>query len=211
MSYRIHRHMGWGMKASEYELLAKVPLDELWDVMHECRELVMPKDAADGEFIICRDLLMVKPLTDSDERLTSAVDLFDDLCSPDETYAVVFYPNAYYARKWSKRDDDLDYAFEQWRSFNDGEGTTCRHAVRGMQNAPRDFITFLPYNPYPFTNNLMLADGAKKDWELYWEVEKHPEWLPAVPHEIRWYLQHLGIMDKAATLRLRPLIAQVWL
>ena len=56
----------------------------------------------------------------------------------------------------------------------------------------------------------MTEDEVRVPWNHYEIVRDHPEWVAAVPAEIRWYMKRFGIMDEREVLKLRPIIAQWW-
>lgn len=230
MGIRIHRAMGWGMpfkRLAELNGVAEKDRNSAWlydrfdgktpadlTVPDElCKELWNTRYVMS---ILQPDLLSRKFACGPHERSAlrpddfgRAVDLFTTVSrGVDETSDVIFFPTLHYREEWYRRSDDMDYEFEQWRtSIRENETV---YAVRGAQDSPVEHVTYLPYNPYPFTNHLMLTDGSPQPWEHYTEVEKHPEWLPAVASELRWYLPKLGVLDEKGVLELRPVIAQWW-
>lgn len=220
MSIRIHRAMGWGMTWEDFSRLTtlKEPegnTDKYWlsDVLYDAFEgatpaqLTVPREVMRSSFeekgvSILEPHLLSKTFTENGRKNPTNVSGNNLFFTPgfDEHTHVGFFPNAYYGKKWSNFDNDLDYAFEQWRSSGE----------RGQSSAPRDFVRFVGYGFYPWTNDLMLPDGSHTPWQVFHEVEEHPEWLPAVPKEIRWYLPKLGVLDDLGVNQLKPMIAQWW-
>lgn len=215
MSYRIHRGMGWGMPWPLFKELSKLKFDDedyAIDVLEKTFKdagtdgLVVPDDVrrdtwgtGSGVVPIMSQYLLAKSHSADNKKpleFGDPADLFFTVSTPDETTDVVFLPAVAYRKEWLRFDDDLDYAFEWWR---------------GHQSDPRDYTLYLPYGVHPWTNSLMQRDtGEPVKWEPFTEVEQHPEWVPGIPGEIRWYLVSLGILDEAGILKLRPCIAQWW-
>jgi hypothetical protein len=219
LSYRIHRAMGWGMPYAEFERLQRLPPCK--DGMAEALEarfgeagdagLTVPMEEYQRLFYavsprapaIFETRLLSETFTNGGRReavIGEARGLFALPGNPDRHTHVLFFPNLAYRKTWYRYDDGMDYAFEQWR---DGEGARD-------QAGPRDFVRSPRYGFHPFSNDLMLADGTPVAWDHFTRVEEHPEWLPAVPSEIRWYLTALGILDAGGVNALRPLLAQWW-
>lgn len=226
MSYRIHRAIGWGMPWEKFETLCQLPsheygvdeaLDEYFGKLTDI-DLTVPDDLYESLFyasgpvrapIILEKRLLTKNFSNSVRDLANvgrAADLYCLVSTPYKTTDVIFFPNLNYRRKWYRYDNDVDYAFEQWSRECEGRPL----GERGSQGAPRDFTIYTGYGHYPWTNNLMLPDGAPTSWDHFSSVERHPEWLPAVPSEIRWYLSKLGILTNKGVNDLRPVIAQWW-
>lgn len=222
MGIRIHRAMGWGMPWEKFTELCKLPsheegageqLDRTFGKLSQ-DDFMVPREYYKKLFyakdrvrvpIILECNLLAENYTEggrAEPRYTnSARNLYTIVMNPDKINHIIFYPNAQYAKHWYRFDDDMDYQFEAWRD-TDGK--------RGQQQEPRDVIKYLDYGHYPFTNNLMLEDGTPVAWDHYLVVEKHPEWVPAVPSEIRWYLTKHNVLDNDGVNKLRPLLAQWW-
>ncbi|SCW95975.1 hypothetical protein [Ancylobacter rudongensis] len=224
MSYRIHRGIGYGMPWAKFNELTALPRDEngasesLYSVFGSAtdEQLTVPdehyKELFYGESrrpVILEKRLLSETFTNGGREkaeIVSGHQLFQIVSTPDDTEHVMFFPNADYGRRWYRWDDMLDYQFEAYRdSVPEGDVVS-----RGDSCPPRDFANYLPYGHYPFANDLMLADGTPVAWNHFTIVERHPEWLPAVPSEIRWYLQKLGVLTDAGVNELRPLLAQWW-
>lgn len=228
MGIRIHKAMGWGMPIEKLAQLNGIERDQASDWIYERFDGKTPEDLTIPDEVMSRswndrslmtmlqaDLLSKRFVCGKDERakLTPedfgrAEDLFTltDLESDDGH--VIFFTTLHYRKIWYRYNNDLDYAFEQWRTSTRENETV--HAMRGAQDDPVGYVAYLPYNPYPFANDLMLADGTRQPWDHFTRVEQHPEWLPAVPGELRWYLPKLGVLDEKGVLELRPILAQWW-
>lgn len=134
-------------------------------------------------------------------KLARPDDLFTTVSDPDNTQAVMFFPNASEAKRWYRFDDMLDYQFEALRDGRDGDPT------------PREIIEWPKFGHYPYSNHLMdPRDGSPLAWDVFWRLdETYPDgWAPDVPSEIRWYLPKLGVLDDAGVNQLRPILAQWW-
>ncbi|MBO6507374.1 MAG: hypothetical protein JJ979_02625 [Roseibium sp.] len=216
MSVRLHRAIGYGVPWHRFEELTTLDCEahETWDKLNKVFETATDelltvasedrKNSWTGPNVpIIEKRLLAKNYTDRDRKeaeLGKAEDLvcvIDDSC---ETLGVIFFPNLYYRKRWYRYDDDLDYAFERWR-----EGTD-----RSEHSDPRQFVNYVDYGHYPFTNSLMTEDGTPHEWLPFWELRERPDLLPAVPSEIRWYLKKLNVMDDAGVNQLRPVVAQWW-
>lgn len=219
MSYRIERAMGWGIDWSKFEEVCLFEgetqktgdwlravfgsVDSLTVPREHFEELFYAKQAPRPPVIVERDLLATRFTNggrDKPER-GNPEKLFELVSTPNDNLAVIFFPNLYFRKTWHRWDNDLDYAFEHWRGSDQS---------RYNENAPRDFIKYLPYGHYPWANYLMLADGTPQEWLSFVELRKRPDLLPAVPSEIRWYLNELKVMDDKGVNLLRPVIAQWW-
>lgn len=226
MSYRINRAMGWGMPWPMFEKLCLLPTHKhdayealsarFADVTGD--DLTVPNEVhttlfhANGPVrapIIFEKQLLALEYTDGDRKtvkLGPATDLYEIVHNTDKLTDIVFFPNLAIKKRWCRFDDDMDYAFEQWSIKQRGK----KLGDRGAQSGPRDFTIYTGYGHYPWANNLMLADGTPVAWDHFTTVEEHPEWLPAVPSEIRWYLTKLGVLFNEGVNELRPVIAQWW-
>lgn len=195
MSYRISRAIGYGMLPETFDKYSLVPSDEMWDVLQEssAKNFIVPKDRR-------LDFLSKNILNEDfySKKKVSPNDLYQSIHTPDECLAHLFFPNGYFSKIWHHYDDDLDYAFESRRD----------DPIKVSD--PRDFLIWPRFGFYPFANNLMLADGTHVAWDYFTVVEKHPEWLPAVPPSLRFWTKKLGIFDDNGVNQLRPLIAQWW-
>jgi hypothetical protein len=224
MGIRIHRAMGYGLLWPKFEELTQLAWTEdgstetLYNRFAALTDadLTVPDEVYSANWksrdpAILEKRLLSTVFTDGarkDAVLGRSVDLFK-LVGYDDTHAVIFFPNLTYAKRWYRWDDDLDYAFEQWRNAPDTVAPT-EWADPETQGDPREFVTQMRYGPYPFTNMLMGPDGAHRDWDHYIRVQGNKDLLPAIPSEIRWYLTAHGILSNEGVNQLRPLLAQWW-
>lgn len=223
MSYRISRAMGYGMPWTRFEELCKLTPDAgygIREALYGCfrsltdERMTIPEDVWRGSFSsrglpILERRLLSKVFTSFGRYEVEIGDpsyLYFLVSTPNRIDHILFLPSLYYAERWHRFDDELDYALETW----------CRNPssiIAGARSAradPRDFAVYTDYGHCPWHNDLMLADGTPFRWDHHTIVEQHPEWLPAIPSEIRWYLTTLGVLDDAGINELRPLIAQWW-
>lgn len=213
MSTSLHKGMGYGMPWKDF--VAVCPLDLTDDGLYDAFDamnvdnMTVPDDirkatySGVGPAILETSLLSVA-FTDFGRRpseIASGTTLFTTVDPIDEPSDIIFFPNANYAAKWHRRSDDLDYTHAMWQD-TDGK--------RGQAQDIICYNTYVEYGFYPFNNDLMLETGEHVQWENFHTVEQHPEWLPAVPLEFRWYLPKHNILKLEDVLRLRPIIAQWW-
>lgn len=200
MSYRIKRAIGYGMTIKQLEEVSLIRKKDfhLTDEINEIfdnwdKPLEVPKEEYPNCFF--RDVLCA-----SLKNKTDPSSLFINVRTPDEVIGVLFMPDGYSKKEWYKFDGDIDYQFERWRN-----GTT-----RNDVGEPRDFFTEIPYGHYPYTNDLMLADGTPEPWNSYTRIKDREDIFPRPPETIQYYLQEMKILDKKGVLKLRPYIAQWW-
>ncbi|NIH77378.1 hypothetical protein FHV99_004630 [Ochrobactrum sp. P20RRXII] len=230
MGIRIHRAMGWGMSIDKLALHYKGPLDAHSKGLHavtnglfslfddadvNSEAFNVPKEVCQHSFLnkanedgmascwISEPHILAKQSTDFG-RLPFEPDpasyLFD-LIGYDDYTDIVFYPDLHTRSSWHRYNDDMDYYFEQWRGDD---------VSRDADPETRDFVKYIPYNPCPYGNNLMNEAGGHEDWQMFTELRKRPDLVPAVHSSIRWYLTKLGVMDNEGVNQLRPVIAQWW-
>ena len=208
--------MGWGMPSKRFDELCLVR-DE--DGSCEALDSVLSK-LTDSDLTVDDKLYRalfhgdgLKPYPILQKRLLAtgyddkgqepspagrATDLYTLVSTPDETTDIIFFPNLWYRSKWYRWDDDLDYAFEQYRDDGNNDGY------------PRDLTTYGSFGPHPWTNELSDLDGNPIKWENHTLLAKRTDWMPAVPTEMRWYLTQHGILLNDGVNQLRPVIAQWW-
>ncbi|QIG65974.1 hypothetical protein phiOC_p332 [Ochrobactrum phage vB_OspM_OC] len=225
MGIRLHRGIGWGMPIEKFNSLCLEKFDDegddLWsrfaDLKYE--DMIIPREDLKGSFghymetnpampFVGEPVLLSKVFTsfgkdalevDQKDR-ANGYELVSFVNIGDEDTDIIFYPGAYYANKWHSYDDDIAYAFERWR-------------YGGSKNAdpdPRDFVIYVDYGHYPYTNSIMNKDGTPREWDHFVHLKNDDTWVPAVPYEIRWYLTKMRLLDDAAINELRPMIAQWW-
>lgn len=226
MGIRIHRTMGWGMRFEEFNKTSTLigdpdydhcKLEALDNVLSAASfaDFVVPKDIASETYKRPGSPIWNPRLLDApgkSRKLARTTDrrpyrdalrptqLYSAVMDCDETHAIIFYPNGHFARRWNRYDDDMDYAFEQYR---DGDNSSD----------PRDLIQEMKFAPYPYVNSLMdPRTGEHLPWTHYFMLdETYPDgWAPAIPPELLWWTQKFGIFDKTGVLKLRPMLAQYW-
>lgn len=218
MGIRIHRAIGWGMSYETlkdiskhdfekddgiYSIFADADKDLFMVPKEHCSE-TFSKNEIDGQacFTILEKDLLAKNYTDFGRKESERgrpEELFE--CTGYDDYEeIIFFPSLYQKKRWYHYDNDVDYAFEQWRE----------NQTRDNDVGARDFHHYVPYGHYPYSNFLMTEDGRYHAWEYFTELRKKPEIVPGVPSEIRYYLKALGILDDQGVNKLRPIIAQWW-
>lgn len=216
MGYRIHRAIGWGIDFKKMQKHCLVDLNEedgLYGFFNKFsdKDLTISKEESrvvwdtKNVYSILERRLLSKNFTSygtiKATGIGQASDLFEQIMNPDKTYGFVFFPSLYQKKKWFRYDDDMDYAFERWRS---------KDVTRMNDDGPRDFIKYVAYGHYPWTNFLMDRVGNPVPWEPFYELQQKPEIVPQVPYEIRWYLKKMEILDDTGVNELRPVVAQWW-
>lgn len=230
MGIRIKRAIGWGMEWNAFEEAclfggeAQETSEWLWETFQpkNVPALIVPEDVYKEIFygesrprppVIIERNLLARNFTEGgrvDAKLGTADDLYQSIDIGDGEQAhICFFPNLNYAKDWCRRDNILDYQFEAWRR-EDGQEHLDPTPDRHRDIGARNFVKYLPYGHYPFTNYLMLEDGTPQEWDHFTRLQKRPDILPAVPSEIRWYLKELKVMDDAGVNKLRPILAQWW-
>lgn len=231
MGIRIHRAMGYGMPITKLVELYKGPLDKSSKGDHAVTNGLYelfnntPKDHESFHVSAEAQKLSFNNKENADKMATSAImeknllsetyteggrksvsregspsDLFS-LIGYDDYTDIIFYPALHSKKCWFRYDDDMDYAFEQWR----GENLTRENNL-GI----RDFVKYLPYGHYPYGNYIMTKEGRHHEWLHFSEMQKRPDLVPSIPTEIRWYLKKLGVFDDQDINQLRPALAQWW-
>lgn len=210
MSTRIHRAIGWGLDWETFLRLAQfaVPEDQIDDEMEgrftEAGDvgLTVPEDYVQALFdgspplpvpILERRLLSLGLTAVSPHAPGPAHQLYATVNEGDTPLGILFFPDLTWRARWHRRDDDIDYAFERWRTDEPDLGA-------------RSVLTPTALGHHPWTHDLMDTAGNAVPWSRHGE----PDAIPAVPHQIRWYLTKLGILDAEGVLALRPMIAQWW-
>lgn len=216
MSSRIHRALGWGMPWADF--LARQRLSAEPDAVTAALEARFNQAEEAGLSVpsaVVKDLLRGKapahpPILERhllateftqfgkvDPATGRANDLYTLVWNGDTVVAILFYPNLSCRRQWYRRDDAIDYAFERWAA--DGRDADLTTVLRWSR-----------YGHHPWTQYLMLTDGTPIAWNAANIAAAWTEVPAAVPSEIRWYLDNLGILDKDAVNTLRPALAQWW-
>jgi hypothetical protein len=196
MGIRIHTVIGWGIEASVFNKISTVVLPDecedineyLYNVFSDCTRLIVPQSERKGgeTIIITSNLLSKEGNGRSTEFVDDANSLFREISNVDgENRHYVFMPNAYYAEKWFRYDDSIDYSFARWANGNQ----------HNSEPDIEDYIKYVPQAHYPWTNDRDVLN---------------PDAIPVIPSEIRWYLKHLGIMDDEGIDLLRPIVARWW-
>lgn len=126
------------------------------------------------------------------------MELVWDPADDDDPEYVLFFPSLRHARRWYRRSDTMDLAFDRWR------GGTSRSDFADWET----FVKEVPWGHDPFGNYLMLKDGTPEPWTYWRDLVDRDDVVPAPPSEYRFWLPKLGILDDDGVNHLRPLIAQ---
>lgn len=222
MGTHIERAMGWGMTWEAFQALTTLDMSDrkpyednkLYSTFNAATDemLTVPKAERGWEapgLAMVELRLLSQTFTDYGRReakIGRAEELFSAVGSDDTTH-VLFYPSLLQRQRWYRRNDDLDYAFEQARHLFDESAPDGLGEVRD----PRNFVAFPKFGFYPWANDLMdKLTGEHVPWDHFTLLEQRTDWAPAVPKEIRWYLKKLNVMDDNGINQLRPMIAQWW-
>lgn len=223
MGYRIKRSIGWGMPwdtfvkvcqapdktdVSEwmYDLFGKLTDEDLTIDDKLYRALFYGNDE-DRDPIIFQKRLLALSYDHRDKEpqpVGRAGDLYSISFDGDDYSDIIFYPNLIFEKRWHRRDDDMDYAFEAVRG---DDGNPCETVDGGE---PRNFTVYKRYGHYPWANHIMDHNGKSLKWEHYALLNQRNDWVPGVPTEIRWYLTQHGVMFNEGVNQLRPIVSQWW-
>lgn len=215
MGYRIHKAIGWGMPWKKFEELVLLKttdefcsisdrlynkFEELSDEELTVNDQVLRKLKYSGAtvrpFAIIQCQLLAKEFaTKHTKNIGTGTDLYSIVDIGDDLEHVIFYPSCYYAKRWHRRDDDIDYAFE--------------NATKDIDAGMTDLVKYIPFGHYPWSNSLMDDDGEPVAWD--YGVKTGDGVYAAVPSEIRWYLTTHDILTNEGVNQLRPIVAQWWM
>lgn len=212
MSTRLHRSIGWGMPWKDFcnRCLLVPGEDGMGEVLYETFSSMSDKsmivDDVDNMLFyganpeVKPPIIFDKRLLQCEDKVGDPTDLYKLVMTCDEVQHVIFYPNSYYAKKWLRVDDDVDYAFEKMRLRRE----------QGNSFDIEDVVEYLNYGHYPWASFYMMAKtGQPVAWEPFFSPSDDD--VPAVPTEIRWYLNRFGILSHDGINQLRPIIANWWI
>jgi len=194
MGMRINTAIGWGMPSGEFQRLCRIP--------------GLPKRIGDGWNEVLEEALAgtasLKPPRWPLETTGPDDTCFDliDLVGFDEYSDVILYPSIDMARRWRRRDDDIDYAMI-W-------------GPRGPDdtNFPENTVEYLTTGLHPYGNIRMDASGREverpRDDDAAYEWERDHTLVPGVPMTLRHWTLASGLLDLEGVARLRPLRATWW-
>lgn len=227
MGIRIHKCMGWGLtpaQLKEHAAFASKDADEsevaeeLWDHLRSIKTLIPPITNHKLEYAGKEDFIFVKNLLNknfkledkSEDLFDTAEDLYQSVYTFDTQLGIedegtklhLFVPNGYYAKKWFRYNDDLDYN----ESCLDDASTPPDPFGQGPGS---DLVAEMRHNPYPYTNNLMDAEGNSVLWTAFGR-NLRPKLLPEPPLELIWWLTESGVLKPGAWIHLRPYFARYW-
>lgn len=212
--------IGWGMPwiAFEEAVILDCETQDTWEALEHAFETAdqslfeIDRDIYDSEYFstepnrapyLTPHALYSNILERADDKfiLGLPTELYQriDVSEEGDKDHIVFYPDCYYARRWKRRDDDLDLAL----LFNWEKGGSRDTEPDGSAR-----VQYVDYGHTPWKNSLMTLDGEAREWINFRELRKRPDLVPRVPMEMRWYLKKLGILDDAGINKLRPLTAR---
>ena len=194
MGFRINTAIGWGMPMGDFQRLCRIPglPARVGDDWNEVMEAALAGTAN------------MKPphwplrTTGPDN---TCFDLFD-LIGYDHYSDIVLYPSIDEAKRWRRRNDDIDYAMI-WGPRGPGDN-----------EVPEDRVEYLVTGLHPYGDLRMTMEGAdserpRDDDELHaWE--RDPDLLPGVPPTLRHWVTASGLLGLDGIARLRPLRASWW-
>lgn len=224
MGIRIHKAMGWGLTEPQMQEHAAFDFnpddvgEALWDHLWNIKDLTLPLDVSARfrynnreELIFTRNLLNKEfkfdadvPTFESAEDLHKSVYTFGSQLGieGEGTKLHLFAPCGVYAKKWFRFNDDLDYA----ECCLDDASTDPDPVGKDVM---LDRIVEMRHNPYPYTNNLMDAEGNSVKWTTYGR-NLRPELLPEPPLELVWWLTEYKVIKPGSWIHLRPYFARWW-
>lgn len=197
MGFRINTAIGWGM-----------PFDRFVDLL----ELPDPGDPhSDGWYdhldeVLAHTECMRGPIGYPFE-ITGKGQTVHDLMKfvgYDNITDVVLAPTANAARKWHRRDDDIDYALI-W-----GPRGPRDHEV------PENRVEYLSIGFHPYGDLRMDTRGndvpkpASDDYEAVYRWEEDKSLLPGVPEVMRHWLAKSELLGPKGVAQLRPVRAVWW-
>jgi hypothetical protein len=194
LGFRINTAIGWGMPMGDFQRLCRIPGlparpgDEWSEVM----------EAALAHTSGLKPPRWPLPTTGADDTCFDLIDLI----GYDEYSDIILYPSIDEARKWRRRNDDIDYAM-LWGPRGPGD-----HEV------PLDRVDYLVTGLHPYGDLRMNRDGSEstrpQDDDQRWSWERDPDLLPGVPMTLRHWTLHSGLLDMEGVARLRPMRATWW-
>lgn len=194
MGFRINTAIGWGMPMADFRRLCRIPglSGKTGDEWSQAIEDAM---VGTGDLKPPRWPLKTTGVGDT------CFDLID-LIGYDDYTDVVLYPSIDQARRWRRRNDDIDYAL-----------------IRGPQGPdddelPENRVEYLLTGIHPYGDLRMTADGLDserpRDEDALHDWERDPDLLPGVPMTLRHWVTVTGLLDLEGVARLRPLRAVWW-
>lgn len=218
MSTSFHRSMAYGMPWHRFEE-AYLGDCETHETLSHARSVLEAADDAtltvddacyherfytSGVPTIWEKRLLALSDTDGGRRDTEigrAEDLMHLVWNPaddDDPEYILFYPSLRHARRWYRRNDDMDLSFNRW-SAGTGKEDYAEWET---------FVKEVPWGHDPFGGYLMLQDGTPQSFMHWRDRLERDDVVPAVPSELRFWLPRLCILDDDAVNLLRPVLAQ---
>lgn len=194
MGFRINTAIGWGMPIADFHRLCRIPglPSRTGDAWSEVME-----QALEGTGGI-KPPGWPLPTTGPEE---TCFDLMT-LVGYDDHTDILLYPSTDEARRWHRRDDDIDYALI-WGPRGPWDRETPENRVEYLTTALH------PYGPLRMNPDGTEAEPPRDD-QARWEWDRDPDLLPGVPRSLRHWTTKVGLIDLEGVARLRPMRAVWW-
>jgi hypothetical protein len=203
---KVPRHSGG---FSIYETLVE-PLEKIDDLqMTQDEWKLLRREDGPGTVDWCTDLLKgglagaVDPSISGHrpehQQVRHAGDLVA-LAGMDDPQMVMFWPNSYYRKKLYRWNDDLDYVVTHMHPMRAGK--EWAHPTDELHSP-------LVHNPYGYANDVQI-DGVRAEWPGPFGCRDYPEYAPAPPKQLVWWLDKLQVLSKADAMKLRPYLCRWW-
>lgn len=194
MGFRINTAIGWGMPIERFHELCRIPglPNRTGDAWSEIMEAAL-RDTAD-----LKPPRWPLPTTGPGETCFSLIKLIGYDIHSD----ILLHPTMDHARRWHRRDDDIDYAM-LWGPRGPDDHET-----------PENRVEYLSTGIHPYGSLRMRCDGTEvpppiEDDER-WNWERDPSLLPGVPMPLRHWTVASGLFDGEGVAALRPMRASWW-
>lgn len=215
MGIRIHKALGYILSIDDLIEYSPAIKDQDGDVYEQVDEWVKSftfkvfTDNIDNrhEFTISGDGTITECFNFAKLKYENKFDkMYKFIWSNDDISHIIFFPDTY--GKYSRYDDDIDYIeciYEKDNSRN-----------WNREHSMNTCIKYLPYNPYPYSNNIMDVDGNKISWDDYRESGKIYETgtentiLPMPPPNLTYWLMVTNLLNRGGCLKLKPALARWW-
>lgn len=197
MGMRIHTAIGWGMPISQFLKQIRAPgvpaeMEDGWfDVFDEAMQHTKGMRGPKG---------LPLPITEPEETVLGLMNFVGY-----DTYSdVIMAPDMTAAKRWFRRNDDIDYAFHVGTRSPDD------------YDVPEGRIEYMPYGFHPYANERMHADGSiaepppVDDYRGSFDFPRDPGLLPGVPAPLRHWLTTSGLFERSGIALLRPVRAMWW-
>lgn len=196
MGFRINTAIGWGMPFEVFVSLLRLPdpgrpLEDGWhdhleEVLAHTRDMRGPRG-------------WPLPVTGPGDTVADLITFvgYDDISD------VILMPSADEARRWHRRDDDIDYALI-WGPRGPDD-TDC----------PENKVEYLTHGHHPYGDMRMNAQGVNVarpvgDDEALENWRQDRGLLPGIPLSMRHWIGKSELLDNEGISHLRPIRAVWW-